>query len=334
MAVAHRLDGRVWSAWLEAAWHLGEAARLDALVSALGEVDVQLEGIWRDPATFREPVADTVSHAMYWQPPHDQDAVAATPAVRAVLRPLAAAIAAAPATAWWNGPVDLNTLRSTNWVSDQLSPAPVLTGAATRLEKWREQTVADTLAAKANRPSRPGVQYSGTWWSAPTMASLVSTTRPMADLGALELAWHEDSLGLTEASIWSLEAVGPTKVWEIDQPQAWVDLVQTYPLDVTDERRDDWQRTTGREGDWYIPDWNAVAADWDAVHVSVAGYLTTATRALPLADGNAATMLAGWNPDQTWWLADVLRLTAAEPGRWRLAEGPTEPEPSWCQVVD
>src|SRR5664279_2073826 len=114
---------------------------------------------------------------MYWQPPHDEDAIAATPPVRAALRPLAAAIAAAPATAWWNSPVDLSTLRSTHWVDDHHSPAPApaLTGAATRLLKWREQTVAQNLAARTNRPPRPGVQYSGTWWSAPTMASLVST---------------------------------------------------------------------------------------------------------------------------------------------------------------
>lgn len=51
-----------------------------------------------------------------------------------------------------------------------------------------------------------------------------------------------------------------------------------------------------------------MAADWDAIHVSVAGYLTTAGIAVPVARG-ACTMLAGWDPDATWWLNDVLALT-------------------------
>ena len=58
-----------------------------------------------------------------------------------------------------------------------------------------------------------------------------------------------------------------------------------------------------------------MAADWDAVHVCVAGYLTTAGIAIPVGDG-ASTMLAGWDPDATWWLTDVLSLAGA-PQDWR-----------------
>lgn len=77
---------------------------------------------------------------------------------------------------------------------------------------------------------------------------------------------------------------------------------------------------TGIAGAWFIPDYVAVASDYDAVHLTVAGYLTTAGRALPLdeltAGGTVArTMLAGWNPDETYWLADVL-TTAGPPVRW------------------
>jgi len=84
----------------------------------------------------------------------------------------------------------------------------------------------------------------------------------------------------------------PPRISDIDQPRAWVDLVQASPLDVTDGRRDDRQRTTNRRGAWLIPDWAAVAVDRDTVPVTV-GHPTTATRALLLADGTAATMLAG-----------------------------------------
>ncbi len=98
---------------------------------------------------------------------------------------------------------------------------------------------------------------------------------------------------------------------------AWTLLVQQYPLEVTDGRRHDWYRTTGRVERWFIPDWEAVAADWDAVHLTVAGYLTSATRALPIADDGKWTVLAGWNPDQTWWLTDILETSAAAPELWR-----------------
>jgi len=52
-----------------------------------------------------------------------------------------------------------------------------------------------------------------------------------------------------------------------------------------------------------------------AVHVCVAGYLSTAGIAIPAADG-ARTMLAGWDPDATWWLTDVLSF-AGPPEDWR-----------------
>ena len=46
-----------------------------------------------------------------------------------------------------------------------------------------------------------------------------------------------------------------------------------------------------------IPDYLAVAEDFDAFHLSVAGYLSTAGRSLPV--GDASTVLAGWDPDET-----------------------------------
>ena len=102
-------------------------------------------------------------------------------------------------------------------------------------------------------------------------------------------------------------------------------------MDVTPARRHDWYRTTGHVGTWFIPDWSAVAEEWDAVHLSVAAYLTIATRALPLARSGAATMLAGWNSDQTWWLTDILGAGAGPPTAWHNEE-PGGPDPSWHQV--
>jgi hypothetical protein len=125
-------------------------------------------------------------------------------------------------------------------------------------------------------------------------------------LAAIELIWHEDSMGESDALVWPLVTTRSPRTYEITGPHDWIDLVGRYPLDVTSSRRHDWYRVTGRDGTWLIPDYAAVAADWDAIHLSVAGYLTTATRQLAIAD-QAATVLAGWDPDQTWWLTDILQ---------------------------
>ena len=330
IAVAHRLHEAVWPAWLEAAWHPFDESRREDLIRALAAVDARPVRGWSDPGMFVDPVNETVGHAMYWQPPHGQEAVTAHSAVTGALRPVAAALAAAPAAAWWSSAVDLSQLRYTGWFdqSDQAATALPPAGARGRLNRWREQTLADERDAAENRPADPSAPFSGRWWSTPAMASLVTTTRPLPGLGSVELVWEEDSTGPRDASIWTLEPTQPPRVWEIDGPRAWVRLVDRYPLDVTNARRHDWYRTTGRAGPWRIPDWAAVAADWDAVHLSVGGYLAAATRPLSVADGEAATVLAGWNPDQAWWLTDILTANSA-PETWRPDRETDGREPAW-----
>lgn len=70
---------------------------------------------------------------------------------------------------------------------------------------------------------------------------------------------------------------------------------------------------------------STLAADFDAVHPSVAGHLASATRPLPLADPDGATVLAGWNPDQTWWLTAILETVPTEPQMWRKPDNRTGP---------
>jgi len=324
-AVAHRLSGELWPGS-----RANGTAERDVLIRALEAVDPTPVYAWRDPLAFVEPMDWSVSNAMYWQPPHEQDVVAADPGVVAALRPVADAVATAPASAWWNTPVDLAVLRYTSRFDAGHPPSPpTLTGARERLDRWRVGVLEDDHAAATDRPADPVAPFSGCWWSTPAMASLVTTTRPLPALGSVELVWEEDSLGQRSALIWPLTTTRVPRVWEVDRPAAWVRLVDRYPLEVTNARRHDWYRTTGRVGRWRIPDWSAVADDWDAVHVTVAGYLTTATRALPLGDGDSATILAGWNPDQTWWLTDTLATTTGHPASWHNPCDPNGPDFAW-----
>ena len=110
----------------------------------------------------------------------------------------------------------------------------------------------------------------------------------------------------------------PARVIEIDGPEVWVDLCRRHPLVVTASRRHDWFRATGRDGGWVQPDWSRVADEADGVHLSVTGYLTSAGRALDVDEG-WASVIGGWNPDETYWFAGV----AARPRdaqRWRRTD--------------
>jgi hypothetical protein len=93
-----------------------------------------------------------------------------------------------------------------------------------------------------------------------------------------------------------------------------------YPRDVTASRRHDWSRFTGRDGTWLLPDWPRAASDWDGVHLSIAGYVSATGLAIPA--GDAATVLAGWGPDQTLWLNDVF-TSVDRAGTWTGTPGPT-----------
>jgi hypothetical protein len=174
----------------------GDAAERDVFIRALGAIDPTPVYAWRDPLPFVEPMDWSVSNAMYWQPPHEQDVVAADPGVIAALRPVADAVAAAPASAWWNAPVDLAALRYTSRFDAGHPPwPPTLTGARERLHRWRAGVLEEDHAAATDRPADPAALFSGCWWSTPAMASLVTTTRPLSGLGSIGLAWEEDSFG-------------------------------------------------------------------------------------------------------------------------------------------
>lgn len=69
------------------------------------------------------------------------------------------------------------------------------------------------------------------------------------------------------------------------------------------------------------------------MHLTVVGYLTTVTRALTLADGASATVLAGWDPDQTWWLTDTLTTTSPHPEFWHNPGAPGGPGFAWQRTA-
>lgn len=165
------------------------------------------------------------------------------------------------------------------------------------------------------RDRHPGIRVGGTWWVAPGTAGLHKTTRALGDAGSASLWLTEDEVGWESADLMPCTIDPTARVVEIASPSDWARLVQAYPLDVTQSRRPDWYESLDpHDGGWLIPDWSAVARDYEGVHVSVLAWLMTSGQAVP-AGPRATTTMAGWDPDATWWLADVVR-PAGTAHRW------------------
>jgi hypothetical protein len=272
-----------------------------------------------DPVVLLAVVAKVIAN--WWFDPVEQAAIPHLAVGADALRPVAQALVASPATRWWSEPVHRHVQR---WVGWGGVPAPArgeqvaygVVQATTKENRSEAQA-----AAEMPWPLSPLVRRSGTWWSAPLGAGTVSTTREcFGVLPAVGIGCREEWLGEERVEVWALEVDEDARVYEVRTREDWADLVRAYPREVTASRRHDWYRWSGREGPWVLPNWPAVANEWDGVHLTVGGYLTTSGVALEAGEG--ATLLAGWNPDETVWLRDVFRDVR------RLAPWQGEPGPA------
>lgn len=247
--------------------------------------------------------------ARYWQAPDGEDVLAALPPVRAALLPVAEQVLTAPGVQWWD-----EDRGAEQWAIDWRSaddPAPLPTNLRQALRNWRQNERAEEVQAARDRPSDPHAPWSGWWWSLPR--GLLRTVGHVP--AALSLV--EDSLGWVEATAIPVRGAGRTL--EVRTPDDWTALCRRFPLEVTASRRHDWFNTTGRHGRWLIPDWEQVAAEWDAVHLTVFGYLRGAGRALQV-DTHTATVIAGWDPGSTLWLKDAAREWEGPRQAWHRAD--------------
>lgn len=125
-------------------------------------------------------------------------------------------------------------------------------------------------------------------------------------------------------SRWRLPARSDSRIWRIDRPGDWATLVERYPrlasrphagweLPGPNQHRGAIERLLAAPGQHaardkvnrhVLPDWAAVRDDYDGVHLSWAGFMTTEGRVTELGDGSV-TMLRYWGSERTLWLADV-----------------------------
>jgi hypothetical protein len=260
-------------------------------------------------------LAEVAEGASYWGGvPADADPLD-DPVLKPAIRAMAARLARAEGCRWWWSDIDRSAQDYVQWAA-RTEPAPVLGQAADMLRNvgLKDDEREASMNKYLRRPAGKGP--GGQWWTHP-FPGAISTTRRVGRLGALLLAGQEDGFGDTEAVVWPLAVADTARIFEVDSPRAWQALVSAYPRPATASYRHTWA-WTGWNGDWLAPRWSAVARDWDGVHLTVAGYLSTAGCPLPV--GTARTMLAGWNPDQTYWLTDVL-THAGQAQAWHNVDG-------------
>ena len=214
----------------------------------------------------------------------DHDLIAAElPALAREKAIQARAVIEHPGTAWWFGDIDLNAQA---WVS--------IHGT---LDKFIYGTPPDTMAwQQPENPSRGweryaqkpyGNQITSTLYGPHLTSKLIAYDERVGDYRCeFPLAW------------WSMRFPEDVRVFEIHGPSDWHNLCVRYPA-------------KGTEDDRLVPNWGAVAEDWDGVHLSLGGLLTTEQNRYESAAG--WSMLDSWHAEQTYWLRALKTETERQP---------------------
>lgn len=195
------------------------------------------------------------------------DGLNALAANAVLLRPLERAVSQHPAHRWWWG---------------LLGESQVLTEGALGVRFDLE---------------RPTYNTGDQWSTASSYKStLISTRGPVAHWPSVAAMCGED-LTSDHPQTWPF-AVPEGQVLEIHSSDDFVKLVEAYPRRWADPFGA-WKSMTGADGPWCGPDWDALRQEYAGVHLSLAGYLSTAYR--PLSTSAGLALLAGWEPDGTVW---------------------------------
>ena len=180
-----------------------------------------------------------------------------------------------PGTAWWFDDLDLTAQA---WLSIQGTLDNFIYGVPPNVDEWRRpQNPWSRWECYAQKPR--GNQSTSTLYAPFLTSELVGVEHRVGDFRCdFPLAW------------WRVRVLEEVRVFEIHGPSDWHELCVRYPA-------------RGTEDDRLTPNWGGVSEEWDAVHLSLGGLLTT--------EQNCYESSAGWSmldfrhAEQTYWLRGV-----------------------------
>ncbi len=127
----------------------------------------------------------------------------------------------------------------------------------------------------------------------------VVTSTALPGLPATALANPDCVIPGGTVHCWKAHLPGSTRIYDVHAPSDWIRLCEEHPRATA--LPDDWRRW-GIDAPFALwPDWRSAATEWDAIHISMAGLLTTV--GLPIGQGLHAVLLEGEiDTEFTTWL--------------------------------
>jgi hypothetical protein len=220
------------------------------------------------PALSFHALAEAITQTSIWQV--DYDAVIAeflTAGPR--LEPLARELLSQPGAAWWFAPLNRDRQLFNSYTGYERE---IITGPFAPRIPDRAPTPWERYAQKPEWGFFTSTDVAGDGLS----SFLVGSSKCAGDLGPLTFP---------VSRMWLV--VSPdARVFEVDGPESWRQLCLRYPAPF--------------EHGQVVPDFAAVAREWDAVHLGFGGLLTAEQVRLEGPEG--WTWLNGWDAEGTMWL--------------------------------
>lgn len=258
------------------------------------------------PELARLALANAAGNARPWQEPDAIDAIAAQPAMQPSLKRVAVALGAASDALGWHATA----------------------GDHTQALVYRREPSVLPSDSSLHESERKAVDDG--WSSRPPLGT-PSTTGLLFDGSPAALWFNEDDPGSDHATSVTVASPRADRVFEVGNSDDWAALCRRFPDEVTSIRSRAWTAATGREGPWVLPDWQRVAEYYDLVHLQIGAYITSAGVAIPVAgDVSTASMIAGWNPDESFWLTPALSPIGT-PSQWLREQ---DQGPAWILAYE
>jgi hypothetical protein len=252
-----------------------------------------------DPATAMAVASTAMNKLNPWSGEAAYERAAALEKVKDLRGPVAAVVGDARNAWWW---LDLQRDRQL-WVSDiALDPAAFVLPVIATHQRWtiyaQHPDYGDCVDTSTELDVAPAQLRSG-------------LHNELA--GAVVTDWNPN-YPLRQARITVSDTA---RVYEVHQPQAWHDLTLRYGDLDNYEGPDTNLLSSAGIDHGPAPVWHRVATDWDGVHLSFFGLLTTLYA--PLTQDGITTTLWAWLSERTLWLRDAFQtVSQLEP----LAEAP------------